>query len=74
MGAPIVPLAAPNTHCGIEGGYGERMTTRARDGVRGFEGSRVRGFDGSGVRSPRRDHRPLAGLVTSKRSSPGANI
>ena len=34
--API-PLAAPNTHGGIEGGYGTHDKS-ARDGVRGFEG------------------------------------
>ena len=68
--API-PLAAPNTHCGIEGGYGTHDNS-ARDGVRGFEGSGVRGFEGSdpgphpeGIIGP-------SGLVTSKRSSPEA--
>ena len=45
--API-PLAAPNTHGGIEGGYATHDKS-ARDGIRGFEGSRVRGF---GVRFP----------------------
>ena len=57
MGAHI-PLAAPNTHCGIEGGYGERTTTAH---ATAFEGSRVRGFGGSRFESrasPRRDHRP----------------
>ena len=44
-----IPLAAPNTHCGIEGGYGTH-DNGARDGVRGFEGSGVRGFE---VRVPR---------------------
>ena len=39
-----IPLAAPNTHCGIEGGYGERTTTAH---ATAFEGSRVRGFGGS---------------------------
>ena len=65
------PLLPPNTHCGIEGGYGTHDNS-ARDGVRGFEGSGVRGFEGSnpgphpeGIIGPR-------GLVTSKRSSPEA--
>jgi hypothetical protein len=55
--APM-PLAAPNTHCGIEGGM-ERTTTAH---AMAFEGSRVRGFE---VRFPRAspislkwDHRP----------------
>ena len=39
-----IPLAAPNTHCGIEGGYGERTTTAH---ATAFEGSWVRGFGGS---------------------------
>ena len=70
--API-PLAAPNTHGGIEGGYGTHDNS-ACDGVRGFEGSGVRGsrFDSRGphpygIIGPR-------GPVTSKRSSPEAWI
>ena len=61
VGAPI-PLAAPNTHCGIEGGYGERTTTAHATAL---EGSTVRGFGGSRFdsRGPhpfhsKWDHRP----------------
>ena len=78
VGAPI-PLAAPNTHCGIEGGYGERIP---REHATAFEGSRVRGFGGLTVRgfegsNPGPHPEGIIGpwgLVTSKRSSPGANI
>ena len=50
MGAPI-PLAAPNTHCGIEGGMenARQRRTRRRSRVRGFVDSGVRGSIPAGL-------------------------
>ena len=47
-GCAPIPLAAPNTHCGIERGY-RTHDNGERDGVRGFGGSGVRGSIPAGL-------------------------